>query len=109
ERLPAEHGGSDSPLEPIRVSYEIAWPTDIPLLTSGETLLSPKRGLPDIINQAAVEVVYDEHQETTANALPGDTLVQLIDPLNPRIVYLDAIPEEVATEFQTNGTEAILG
>src|SRR5699024_10473263 len=25
------------------------------------------------------------------------------------IVYLDAIPEEVATEFQTNGTEAILG
>lgn len=109
ERLPEAEGGSDSPLDPIKVTYEIAWPSDIPLLTNGETLLSPKRGLPDIINQAAVEVVYDQHQESIPDALPSDTLTQLIDPLNPRIVYLDAMPAEIATEFQADGSEAILG
>ena len=109
ERLPEEQGGSRSPIEPIKVTYEIAWPDEIPLLTIGETLLSPKRGLPDIINQAAVEIVFDQHQATIDEALPEDTLAQMIDPLNPRFVYLDEIPAEIATEMQTDGTEAILG
>ncbi|QOC21317.1 hypothetical protein IC757_09640 [Wenzhouxiangella sp. AB-CW3] len=109
ERLPEDEGGSRSPIEPIKVTYEIAWPDDIPLLTIGETLLSPKRGLPDIINQAAVEVIFDQYQATTEGATPDDTLAQLIDPLNPRYVYLDEIPSEIATEMQTDGTESILG
>lgn len=108
-RLPADQGGTASLLDPIEVFYDITWPARVPLLTIGETLLSPKRGLPDIINQAAVEVVYDAIQETRTDPLPSDTLAQLIDPLNPRYVYLDAIPAEVATQFQTDGTEAILG
>ena len=109
EQLPASEGGSDSPQDPIQVAYEITWPDEPPLLVSGETLLEPKRGLPDIINQAAVEVVYDEIQETATDPLPSDTLAQLIDPLNPRFIYLDAIPSEVATQFRTDGSEAILG
>lgn len=108
-RLPADQGGTPSSRDPISVTYEISWPEERPLLTSGETLLTPKRGLPDIYNQAAVEVVYDQIQETTVNPLPSDTLAQLIDPLNPRIVYLPAIPANVAKEFQSDGTEAIVG
>jgi len=108
-RLPVAEGGSSSPVDPLQVDYDIAWPEQVPLLLSGETLLTPKRGLPDMFNQAAVEVVYDDIQETRPNPLPSDTLAQLIDPLNPRFVILPAIPGTVAKEFQTDGTEAILG
>jgi hypothetical protein len=108
-RLPAAEGGSGTPGEPIRVSYEIAWPDETPLLVSGETLLKPKRGLPDIYNQAAVEVVYDAIQDEQADALPSDTLAQLIDPLNPRFVALSAIPSSIASELQTNGQVGISG
>src|SRR5690606_30423901 len=48
-RLPAAMGGSASPMDPIQVGYEISWPDETPLLVSGETLLTPKRGLPDIL------------------------------------------------------------
>jgi hypothetical protein len=108
-RLPVDQGGTDSTRDPIRVGYEISWPDPRPLLTVGETLLTPKRNLPDIFNQAAVEVVYDELQQTKADATPADTLAQLIDPLNPRIVYIDGIPDSIATQFQADGTESILG
>jgi hypothetical protein len=108
-RLPAPEGGSESSQVPIKVSYDIVWPDEVPLLTAGETLLEPKRGLPDIINQAAVEVIYDDIQETTTNARPRDTLVTLINPLGQRFVFLDEIPPEVATERQTDGTLSILG
>ena len=108
-RLPVDQGGTQSSLDPIGVGYDISWPEQRPLLVAGETLLSPKRGLPDIINQAAVQIVFDELQETLPNPAPSDTLAQLIDPLNPRIVFLDAIPSSVGKEFQVDGTEAIVG
>ncbi|NKI35646.1 hypothetical protein HFP89_10765 [Wenzhouxiangella sp. XN79A] len=108
-RLPNDQGGSGSPRDPITVGYDITWPSDTPLLVSGETLLTPKRGLPDIFNQAAVEVVFDEIQDTRPDPLPDETLAQLIDPLNPRSVALDALPDTVASSLQTDGTRLILG
>ncbi|HWT16214.1 MAG TPA: hypothetical protein VN581_10560 [Patescibacteria group bacterium] len=107
-RLPANQGGTASPLDPIKVDYDISWPESVPQLVSGETLLTPKRGLPDILNQAAVEVVYDDIQDTVPDALPSETLAQLLDPLNPRFVRLNSVPSAIATEFQTDGTDAIL-
>jgi hypothetical protein len=108
-RLPADQGGSASPTNPIKVHYDIVWPADVPQLVIGETLLEPKRGLPDILNQAAVEVVFDEYQENQAQPEPSDTLAQLIDPLNPRSVILSAIPAAVATELGEAGKKVILG
>lgn len=108
-RLPQAEGGTESPVEPISVAYDISWPDQVPLLVSGETLLTPKRGLPDILNQAAVQVVYDDLQSSRTNPAPSETLAQLIDPLNPRFVVLPAIPSSVAKELRTDGTEAILG
>lgn len=108
-RLPAAQGGSGNVQVPIRVAYDIEWPEQAPLLVSGETLLTPKRGLPDILNQAAVEVVYDDIQATRPSPLPSDTLAQLIDPLNPRSVVLPSVPSSVAKQFRTDGLEDILG
>ncbi|MEM9533995.1 MAG: hypothetical protein AAGA23_23985, partial [Pseudomonadota bacterium] len=91
----------------IETAYTITWPDTVPILTPGETLLAPKRGLPDIFNQAAVEVAFDE--VNAASGQPADTLAQLIDPLNPRSVELDVVPGGVATELGTDGKESILG
>src|SRR5690606_13012879 len=92
-----------------QVGYEISWPDETPLLVSGETLLTPKRGLPDILNQAAVQVVYDAIQDEQADPLPGDTLAQLLNPVGQRAVILPQVPDSIATEFQTDGSDAILG
>ncbi|MEM9530889.1 MAG: hypothetical protein AAGA23_08215, partial [Pseudomonadota bacterium] len=58
--LPETDGGTANPNLPIETAYTITWPDTVPILTPGETLLAPKRGLPDIFNQAAVEVAFDE-------------------------------------------------
>lgn len=108
-RLSEAEGGTPNPTDPIRIGYDITWPADVPQLVIGETLLTPKRGLPDIVNQAAVQVVYDDLYDSLDVPLPSDTLAQMIDPLSPRFVQLDEVPEEVATELQTTGLDLILG
>jgi|GEM_PF-1149119 len=108
-RLSESEGGTANPTDPIKVRYDITWPTDVPQLVIGETLLTPKRGLPNIKDQAAVEVVYDDLYNSLSEPLPSDTLAQMIDPLSPRFVYLDDIPEAVASELETTGFKSILG
>lgn len=88
--------------DPVDVTYNIVWPANAPVLLVGETLLGSKRGLPEIAAQAAVEVIYDEKVQRTVDNLvydPTKSLVRLIDPLEPRFVYLNAIPDSVATDL----------
>lgn len=108
-RLPATQGGSASQFDPIPVQYDITWPENTPLLIAGETLLTPKRGLPDIVNQAAVQIVYDDNRDTTPNAGPADTLAQLIDPLSGRWVRLSQLPATIASAMRTDGLIDIVG
>ena len=95
DELPVDQGGTDPGL-PIDVVYNITWPNDAPVLAVGETLLEPKRGLPDIFNQLAVQIIYDESDPRFED--PDLSLAQIIDPLNPRSVHLEALPEsQIAT------------
>ncbi len=86
--------GTDPGL-PIDVVYHVTWPNDAPLLAVGETLLEPKNGLPDIFNQLAVEIIFDQSDPDFSDATTS--LAQIIDPLNPRSVDLAALPGEIAT------------
>ena len=100
-RLPVESGGTSAPNLPISVDYSFSWPAQAPQLIPGETLLRQKRGLPNILDQDAVEVVFDQYRNELLagpGAEPGDSLVQLLDPLNPRFVRLPAL-EGVATQL----------
>ncbi len=110
-RLAAADGGTVSPATPIEVAYNIAWPDAPPQLTVGETLLTPKKELPDIFNQAAVRVVYDQLQE--ANPLdPSKNLTQLIDPLNARSAALEQLPtgtQALAVRLDDQGKTIITG
>jgi hypothetical protein len=92
--VPWLHLLSGTPGEPFPVDYTIAWPENVPVLQVGETLLTPKRGLPNIVNQAAAEIVFDELDPDSE--LPDVSLAQMIDPLSPRSVPLDALPGDVA-------------
>ncbi|MEE4270413.1 MAG: hypothetical protein V2I67_01980 [Thermoanaerobaculales bacterium] len=127
-RLPESQGGSPNSDDPIRVFYSISWPTDVPLLQVGETLLKPKRGLPEIYNQAAVRVVFDQlYEESLADGDydPANRLVRLMDPLNerrltfdpgdppspeaPDVCYgLEGLPADIATETDLTGQKVLL-
>ncbi|MEN1727549.1 MAG: hypothetical protein AAGJ52_03825, partial [Pseudomonadota bacterium] len=114
-RLPEDQGGSASQTDPIEVDYVFTWPADAPQLTPGETLLKQKRGLPNIFQQDAVEVVFDEFRETSielnGTAEPDESLVQLMDPLNPRFVVIGSdFLESVASELDpATGFRVIVG
>lgn len=118
-RLATADGGTANTTVPIRTTYSIAWPSDVAILTVGETLLTPKRGLPDIFNQAAVEIVFDELQDANPDD-PTKVLAQIIDPLNPRTAFLEPsgapgactledLPSDIATELNTSGKEVLKG
>jgi len=128
-RLAEADGGTSNPEDPILVFYSISWPTDIPTLEVGETLLKPKRGLPEIYNQQAVRVVYDQAYEDALEDQvydPDRRLVRLIEPLSERALYFDpadppsdpdptvcyglgGLPSDIATETDTSGKQVILG
>ncbi|MEM7230625.1 MAG: SBBP repeat-containing protein [Planctomycetota bacterium] len=74
---------------PVDARYTISWPTQAPELRVGETLTKPKRGLPNIIDQASARVIYDE--SVAAGTGP---LVKLYDPLSKHQVTLNALPSE---------------
>lgn len=128
-RLPEAEGGSATSEEAIQVFFSITWPTDVPLLQVGETLVKPKRGLPEIYNQEAVRVVFDQlYEETLGNGVydPAQRLVRIIDPLNQRQVAFDpedpptpeepdvcyglsGLPSDIATQTDVSGDQIILG
>jgi len=112
ERLPQSMGGSASMTDPIPVEYQISWPEDVPLLEIGESLFKPKRGLPDIYDQAAVEVIYDELSEAAAAAHspdPQESLAQIINAFEPRSVSLGSLPPGLATVMDDQGRLRITG
>ncbi|MFN8642674.1 MAG: hypothetical protein U0802_13855 [Candidatus Binatia bacterium] len=87
------------------VTYTADWPAAPPVLHVGETLLRPKRGLPEILDQAAANVVF----ETTSSAAEAPNeplkLVRLFDPLTPREVSLAALPDDIVSVRRGNKSQ----
>jgi hypothetical protein len=55
-------GASDSPVTgtPLTITFTPQWPEESPILHFGETLAKPKFGLPQILGQSSVELVYQQ-------------------------------------------------
>jgi len=78
---------------PVDVHYTVHWPDDIPVLKAGETLVVPKFGLPDIMGQCSVEVIYESLNHSNPHvSIPGRQNAILIDPIRKREVELAALP-----------------
>ena len=71
---------------PVDVTYNINWPTTVPTLQIGETLLGAKFGLPDLRHFAQAQVIFDEGDPAGTNLT--ESLVRLFDPLAPRTIQL---------------------
>lgn len=67
-------GQNSTPDQPLNVNFDVRWPDNPPILQFGETLVKPKRGLPEILGQKSVEVLYEQQR-------PPGGLVRLIDPV----------------------------
>ncbi|MFH0879962.1 MAG: LamG domain-containing protein, partial [Lentisphaerota bacterium] len=71
---------------PIAVDWTISWPSGIPTMDAGETLLRARGGLPDIWGQLSVEVVFQ--QSTDEDTHQENASVELYDPVCPQGVTL---------------------
>ncbi len=71
---------------PINITYNITWPTAVPTLQIGETLINAKFGLPAVRNFANAAIVFDQANPLDTNAL--NSLVRLFDPLSERTLVL---------------------
>ncbi|MBI2567735.1 MAG: hypothetical protein HYV63_11950 [Candidatus Schekmanbacteria bacterium] len=88
-----------TPTSPVNFPYTITWPADVPTLLVGETLMTPKRGLPNIKNQQAAKVAYDGESPSGPNA--DAHLATLYEPLTARTVSLDELPlSELKTDLK---------
>ncbi|MGH7789568.1 MAG: hypothetical protein ACRERC_22040 [Candidatus Binatia bacterium] len=89
--------------EQQEVEYSAVWGDGMNVLLVGETLIDPKRGLPEIQGQAAVEVAFETTNPEAAvpqNELAS--LVRIIDPVAERSVKLadfgmDSLPTDIGT------------
>ncbi|MBX3744870.1 MAG: hypothetical protein KF833_06125 [Verrucomicrobiae bacterium] len=80
--------------EPIDVTYKVAWPENVPALQVGQTLTTARSGLPDILDMADAQVIFDSLNDKGAN--PQGAAARLFDPLTPRTV-----PVEESFQFPT--------
>jgi subtilisin-like proprotein convertase family protein len=80
---------------PNDVTFIVHWPIDAPVLELGETLLTPKHGLPGIQNFASARIVYDSLNPN--GDLPLSSTARLYDPLTPRSLQLTNVAGITAT------------
>ncbi len=73
--LPTSHEAGGTGGTPTNVVYDVVWPGDVPVMDVAQTLAEASGGLPDIWNQASVDILY---QQSAANN-HGDSVV-LYDP-----------------------------
>ena len=66
---------------PIDVQFDVAWPTNPPVLSLNETLVTAKNRLPDIAPQKSVDILYQQRGGSNG-------IVKLIDPLFERVVEI---------------------
>ncbi|MEI2722803.1 MAG: LamG-like jellyroll fold domain-containing protein [Verrucomicrobiota bacterium] len=79
----AAAGSLDTPLD---VTYFVTWPTNMPTLQLGETLLTAKGGLPNIRGMASAELVFDTLNPD--GLTPSNATVRMFDPLSARVLRL---------------------
>ncbi|MCI5224186.1 MAG: hypothetical protein D3924_16325, partial [Candidatus Electrothrix sp. AR4] len=93
DSIPLLNGGNNHTDEAVAATYTVSWPRDAPELYVGETLMGAKFGLPEVMNMAAAQVVYDE------GFFQGNRpLVKLYSPLVERRIPLAEIPDTIITE-----------
>jgi hypothetical protein len=104
-----DHTDGSHGRQSLPIAYTPAWPDDneIPVLFSGETLTTPKRGLPAMRGQTSLEVFY-EQSRATEGAGDAPISVRLHDATREKQFSLDEeetdpnlakVPDSAVTEL----------
>jgi hypothetical protein len=96
--VPFLNGGTRHGDPPRDVSYTVIWPDDTPVLNIGETLTEAKYGLPDVVNWASGQIIFDEIADNQDAVNDNGRLARLIDPFTERSVAMDELPDTLTTE-----------
>jgi hypothetical protein len=93
--LPTTHEGGGAQGTPIELEFDVSWPPNVPSMDVAQTLAAATGGLPDIWNQASVDIIY---QQSAAKG-HGDSAL-LFDPAVEKAVDLE---KSVVDELVDNG------
>ncbi len=85
--FPARDGG-DPTSTPINYTFHVQWPENVPGLYVGDTLTTPKNGLPAVRGQLSVDVLYEQSKKQSVS-FPS---VRLIDPTVARKTAMEEVP-----------------
>lgn len=66
--------------------YDIRWPDDAAILNVGESVMTPKRGLPGVTDWVDASIIYDDIDPTDSD--PLKSMARFYDPISPRSVTL---------------------
>lgn len=82
----------------LEIIYRPVWPASAPTLQLGDTLMTPKDGLPAVRGQTSVQVLYD--QSTTEDITRHKELASVVlhDPTREKEFDLAKIPSGVLTD-----------
>lgn len=83
------------------ITYRAVWPKDTPGLFLGETLTTPKRGLPAVRGQSSLQILYQQSLLQRANP---DSTVVLHDPTREREFFLGTGLEEIPGSVKTEAS-----
>ncbi|MES2923510.1 MAG: LamG-like jellyroll fold domain-containing protein [Verrucomicrobiota bacterium] len=86
--------GTDPPVE---ITYTVSWPTQVPVLKIGATLIDgdpvldppDPTALPDLVNFVQAQVVHDDGNPDGSN--PASALVRLYEPIQPRTLQIRSV------------------
>jgi probable HAF family extracellular repeat protein len=85
--------------QPVDVTYTVSWPTSVAKLQVAQTVTTGESGLPDILDMASAQIVFDSLNPGGSD--PLNAAARLFDPLSPRTVPLEEsfqFPESVRRE-----------
>ena len=86
-----ERDPADPTDTPINFTFCVQWPEDVPSLFVGDTLTTPKNGLPAVRGQLSADLLYQQ-SKTDTNAFPS---VHLIDPTRARKAAMEEVPGSI--------------
>lgn len=70
-----DHTDASGGLQGLPVAYNPVWPDSVPVMFSGESLTTPKRGLPAMRGQTSLEVFYEQSRATEG---AGDAPISVV-------------------------------
>ena len=89
----------------LEIVYRPVWPTDVPVIELGDTLVEPKSGLPDVSGQVTLRLLYDQSIANSIDVTNGAYISSavLYDPTRAKMADLQGDLPTSMNQHSMNG------